>query len=70
VFAGEPSREITVERIIYLDGKVLRHETWYTHYSYEARILRVGTKPRPEPVAPPQDEPKPKEDEEPGPGGG
>jgi vancomycin resistance protein YoaR len=69
-FAGQPSREITVERIIYQDGKLLRRETWYTHYQYEARILRVGTKPRPEPAAPPQDEPKPKDDEAPGPGGG
>jgi vancomycin resistance protein YoaR len=68
-FAGQPSREITVERLIYQEGKLLRRETWYTHYAYEARILRVGTKPRPEPVAPPQDEPKPKEDEEPGPSG-
>ena len=59
-FAGQPSREITVERIIYQDGKVLRHETWYTHYLYEAKILRVGTKPRPEPVTPPQKDEQPK----------
>jgi vancomycin resistance protein YoaR len=62
-YAGQPSREITVERIIYQDGKVLRHETWYTHYLYEAKIVRVGTKPRPEPVAPPKDEGEPKEEE-------
>ena len=62
-FAGAPSREITVERIIYQDGKVLRHETWYTHYLYEAKILRVGTKPRPEPVTPPQKDEQPKGEE-------
>jgi vancomycin resistance protein YoaR len=71
-FSGQPSREIRVERIVYQDGKVLYRESWYTHYQYEARILRVGTKPRPEPVAPPPDE-KEKDDPPtttgPGPGG-
>ena len=52
-FSGEPSREITVERFVYRGGEVLYHETWYTHYRYEARLVRVGTKPRPEPPAPP-----------------
>jgi vancomycin resistance protein YoaR len=63
-YAGQPSREIRVERIIYEDGKVLRRESWYTHYQYEAKIVHVGTKPRPEPATPvPQeDEKKPKED--------
>jgi vancomycin resistance protein YoaR len=61
-FAGEPSREIRVERIIYQGGEVLRRESWYTNYRYEARIVRVGTKPRPEPVAPPVEEAKPKKD--------
>ena len=71
-FAGEPSREIRVERTIYEGGKVLARQTWYTHYSYEARIVRYGTKPHPEPVAPPKEE-KPKEDDPPtttGPGDG
>ena len=71
-FAGEPSREIRVERIIYEGGEVLARQTWYTHYSYEARIVRYGTKPLPEPVAPPKEE-KPKEDDPPtttGPGDG
>ncbi|MGH7359739.1 MAG: VanW family protein, partial [Candidatus Rokuibacteriota bacterium] len=36
-FAGEPSREIRVERIVYRGGEVLYRETWYTHYRYEAR---------------------------------
>jgi len=71
-FAGEPSREIRVERTIYEGGEVLARQTWYTHYSYEARIVRYGTKPHPEPVAPPKEE-KPKEDDPPtttGPGDG
>jgi hypothetical protein len=57
-FAGQPSREIRVERIVYLNGEVLRRESWYTHYLAEDKIVRVGTKPRPEPVAPaPRTEP-------------
>ncbi|HSE81837.1 MAG TPA: VanW family protein [Gaiellaceae bacterium] len=73
-FAGQPSREIQVERVIYQDGKVLRRESWYTHYRYEAKIVRVGTKPAPEPAtpAPREDEKKTKEDNPPtttGPGG-
>jgi vancomycin resistance protein YoaR len=63
-FAGEPSREIRVERVIYLGGEVLSRETWYTHYRYEARIVRVGTKPRPEPASPPQEETKPPKQED------
>jgi vancomycin resistance protein YoaR len=75
-FAGEPSREIRVERIVYQGGDVLYHETWYTHYRYEARIVRYGTKPRPEEPKPPppQKEEKPKKDDPPptttGPGDG
>ena len=78
-FAGEPSREIRVERIIYEGGEVLARlrvpaisRIIATHYSYEARIVRYGTKPLPEPVAPPKEE-KPKEDDPPtttGPGDG
>jgi vancomycin resistance protein YoaR len=74
-FAGEPSREIRVERIVYQGGDVLYHETWYTHYRDEARIVRYGTKPRPEEPQPPpprKDE-KPKNDDPPtttGPGDG
>jgi vancomycin resistance protein YoaR len=65
-FAGQPSREIRVERVVYQGGEVLYRESWYTHYLDEAKIIRVGTKPRPEPAAPPQeDEKKPKGDESP-----
>ncbi len=68
-FEGQPSREIRVERIVYQDGKVLYRESWYTHYRYEAKIVRVGTKPRPEPAAPPPRDEKPaKEADTPGPG--
>jgi vancomycin resistance protein YoaR len=74
-FAGEPSREIRVERVIYQGDEVLARETWYTHYRSEARIVRVGTKPRPEPAAPPREETKPPKQESPpptttGPGSG
>jgi len=64
-FSGEPSREITVERFVYRGGEVLYHETWYTHYRYEARLVRVGTKPRPEPPAPPPKEDKAPKDADP-----
>jgi vancomycin resistance protein YoaR len=70
-FAGEPSREIRVERIVYRGGDVLYRESWYTHYQDEAKIVRVGTKPRPVEQAPPEEK---KDEEEPppedGPGGG
>jgi vancomycin resistance protein YoaR len=65
-FGGEPSREIRVERIVYQGGDVLYRESWYTHYRYEAKIVRVGTKPRPIEPAPPTEEKK-KKDEEPPP---
>ncbi|HXV34811.1 MAG TPA: VanW family protein [Gaiellaceae bacterium] len=75
-FAGEPSREIRVERIIYQAGEVIARETWYTHYRYEARIVRYGTKPRPQPTAPPPAETTPRQETTPptttgpGPSGG
>ena len=45
--AGEPSRSVTVIRTIYAGDEVLRRETWTTNYRYEAKIVHVGTKPRP-----------------------
>jgi vancomycin resistance protein YoaR len=66
---GEPSRAVTVERIVYRGGEVLYDETWTTSYRYEKKIVRVGTKPRP--VAPPPEEKPPeKEEPQPPPGGG
>jgi len=66
---GEPSRAVTVERIVYQGGEVLYDENWTTSYRYEKKIVRVGTKPRP--VAPPPEEKSPEEEEpQPPPGGG
>ena len=57
-FAGEPSRAVAVERVVYdRDGEVLRRETWTTSYRSEAKLVRVGTRPRPKPT--PAAEPKP-----------
>ena len=71
VEGGEPSRAVTVERIVYLGDEVLYRESWYTGYRSEKKIVRVGTKPRPvtPPPTPPEDEDKPK-DGDPPPGGG
>jgi vancomycin resistance protein YoaR len=52
---GEPSRSVTVIRTIYAGDEVLRRETWTTNYRYEAKIVHVGTKPKP------AVEPKPKQ---------
>lgn len=57
---GEPSRAVRVVRLVYLGDEELYRETWYSSYRGEARIVRVGTKPRPEEPAPPKQEPKPK----------
>jgi vancomycin resistance protein YoaR len=64
---GEPSRSVSVERIVYVGDKVLYQENWYTGYRSEKKVVRVGTKPQP---APPPEE-KPKDDDPPTqPGGG
>lgn len=60
---GSPSRATSVDRTVYdAQGKVLHDETWSTSYRGEYRIIRVGTKPPPEP------KPEPKPDEKPLPG--
>ena len=53
---GEPSRAVTVTRVVYEGGKVLHEETWYTSYDSEPKIVRVGTIPRPKeaPKPPPK----------------
>lgn len=57
LFDGEPSRAVSVQRIVYdRDGTVLRRETWSTSYRSEAMQVRVGTKPKPQP---PPAKPKP-----------
>lgn len=45
--SGEPSRSTSVRRLVYLpSGKLLYDSTWYSSYRGEARVVRVGTKPR------------------------
>jgi vancomycin resistance protein YoaR len=49
--SGSPPRSIAVERVVYnRDGSVLREETWRTNYRGEKRVIRVGTKKKPEPT--------------------
>ena len=44
---GTPPSRTSVTRTIYSEnGKLLRTETWTTSYKSEARIVRVGTKPK------------------------
>ena len=68
---GEPSRTIAVKRVVYEGGKLLYDETWYTSYSSEPKIVRVGTipvpgeKPGPAPSPGTQDKPKEKPKDEP-----
>ena len=50
LFEGEPSRAVSVQRIVYeRDGTVRRRETWSTSYRSEPKQVRVGTKPVPKP---------------------
>jgi len=47
---GSPSRSTSVRRRVYTsDGKLLYDHTWYSAYSAEPKVIRVGTKPKPEP---------------------
>ena len=47
--SGEPSRSTSVRRLVYSGGKLLYDNTWYSSYRGEDRVVRVGTKPRPQP---------------------
>jgi vancomycin resistance protein YoaR len=47
--SGEPPRSTSVRRLVYSHGKLLYDNTWYSSYRGEDRIVRVGTKPRPQP---------------------
>jgi vancomycin resistance protein YoaR len=47
--SGEPSRSTSVRRLVYSGGNVLYDNTWYSSYRGEDRVVRVGTKPRPQP---------------------
>jgi vancomycin resistance protein YoaR len=47
---GSPSRSTSVRRRVYsAGGKLLNDHTWYSSYRAEPRVIRVGTKPKPEP---------------------
>ncbi len=56
---GEPSRSVTVVRIVYRGDEVLARETWTTSYKSEPKIVRVGTIPVPEEEPPPSPAPPP-----------
>jgi vancomycin resistance protein YoaR len=52
--SGEPSRSTSVRRRVYTaNGQLLYDNTWYSSYRGEPRVVRVGTKHRPKPKAPP-----------------
>jgi vancomycin resistance protein YoaR len=56
---GQPARSTSVSRKVYdAGGAVLHEDTWYSSYSSEPKVVRVGTKPKPKPQA----KPKPKVD--------
>jgi vancomycin resistance protein YoaR len=45
---GEPSRAVSVRRIVYdRKGRVLYDTTWYSSYVSEPKVVRVGTKSEP-----------------------
>ena len=52
--SGSPSRSTSVRRKVFsASGKLLYDHTWYSTYSAEPRVIRYGTKPKPEPPPPP-----------------
>jgi vancomycin resistance protein YoaR len=52
--SGEPSRSTSVRRRVYTaNGTLLYDNTWYSSYRGEPRVVRVGTKHKPEPKPPP-----------------
>jgi hypothetical protein len=54
---GEPARAIVVKRTVYRGADVLYEEFWSTRYRQEPKIVRVGTKPKPEPKKPAEEVP-------------
>jgi vancomycin resistance protein YoaR len=56
---GEPSRAVSVHRVVFEGDKILYEETWYTSYRSEPKIVRVGTIPLDEPAPPPPKEETP-----------
>ncbi|HYX76133.1 MAG TPA: VanW family protein [Gaiellaceae bacterium] len=61
VDGGEPSRSTSVRRRVYMHGKLLYDDTWYSSYRAEPKVVEVGTKPKPLP------EPKKKKKKKPPP---
>jgi uncharacterized protein YabE (DUF348 family) len=49
VDGGEPSRSTSVRRRVYMHGKLLYDNTWYSSYRAEPKVVEVGTKPKPLP---------------------
>ncbi len=49
VDGGEPSRSTSVRRRVYVHGKLLYEDTWYSSYRSEPKVVLVGTKPKPVP---------------------
>ncbi|MBA2359355.1 MAG: VanW family protein [Actinobacteria bacterium] len=63
---GEPSRKTSATRRVYTEsGKLLYDTTWASSYRAEPKVIRYGTKPRPE--APPPPPPPKKKDPQPPP---
>lgn len=47
--SGEPPRTTSVHRLVYAaDGKLLLDSVFYSSYRGEPKVIRVGTKPKPE----------------------
>jgi vancomycin resistance protein YoaR len=47
--AGEPARETSVRRKVYdSEGNLLYDSTWHSYYVAESKLVRVGTKEKPE----------------------
>jgi vancomycin resistance protein YoaR len=49
VESGEPSRATSVRRRVYVHGRLLYDNTWYSSYRAEPKVVVVGTKPKPVP---------------------
>jgi vancomycin resistance protein YoaR len=49
--SGEPPRSTSVHRLVYASsGKLLLDTVFYSSYRGEPRVIRVGSKPKPEPT--------------------
>jgi vancomycin resistance protein YoaR len=58
--SGEPSRRTSVTRRVYSrNGKLIAEDTWTSWYRAEPKIVRYGTKERPQAPSPPPKDKKP-----------